>query len=88
MKESDRDKNTENKYKRIFYSFFNITPSKTLRAEENVVHDFLGEGCVRHNGADSLEVIHRLLVVIKVLLLWEARLHQAKIVPRAHLGYC
>ena len=62
-------KNTDNKYKRNFYSFFNITRSYKLRAEEDVVHDFLGRGYVRHDDASSLEVIHQVLVVIGALLL-------------------
>ena len=53
----------------IFYLFTNITPSYKLRAEEDVVHDFLGRGYVRHDDASSLEVIHQVLVVIGALLL-------------------
>ena len=62
-----------------FYLFINITPSYKLRAKEGVVHDFLSRGYVHHGGAGSLEVIHQVLVVVGVLLLWEARLHQAKV---------
>ena len=88
MKRNDRDQNTNNKYKRNSYSFVNITPSYKLRAEEDVVHNFLGQGYVCHGGAGPLEIIHQVLVVARVLFLWEARIHQAKIVPRAQLGYC
>ena len=62
-----------------FYLFINITPSYKLRAKEDVVHDFLGRGYVHHGGVGPLEVIHQVLVVVGVLLLWEARLHQAKV---------
>ena len=72
----------------IFYLFTNITPSYKLRAEEDIVHDFLGQGYVHHGGAAPLKVIHQVLVVVEVLFLREARLHQVKIMPRAHLGYC
>ena len=65
----------------------NITPSYKLRAEEDVVHDLLGQSYVHHGDAGPLEVIHQILVVIGVLL-QEARLHQAEIVPRAYLGNC
>jgi hypothetical protein len=66
---------------RRFYLFINITPSYKLRANEDVTHDLLGRGYVHHNDAGPLEIIHQVLVVIEVLLLWEAKLHQAKIVP-------
>jgi hypothetical protein len=80
MKGNNRNQNTKNRYKRIFYSFIDITPSYKLRAEEVIVHDFLGRGYIRHGSAGPLEVIHQVLVVIEVLL-QEAGLHQAKVMP-------
>jgi hypothetical protein len=61
--------------------FINITPSYKLRAEKDIVHDFLSSCYVRHDSTGSLEVIHQALVVIGVLLLWEAGLRQAKVEP-------
>ena len=52
-----------------FYLFINITPSYKLRAKEDIIHDFLGWGFVRHSGVGPLEVIHQVLVAIGVLLL-------------------
>ena len=75
MERNDQSQNTKNKCKRRFYLFTNITPSYKLRAEEDVVHNFLGQGYVCHGGAGPLEIIHQVLVVIGVLLLLEARLH-------------
>jgi hypothetical protein len=66
---------------KIFYLFTDITPSYKLRAEENIVHDFLGRGYARHGGTCSLKAIHQVLVVVGVLLLREARLRQAKVEP-------
>ena len=40
----------------------NITPSYKLRAKKDVVHNFLGQGYVRHGGTGSLKVIHQVLV--------------------------
>ena len=81
MKVNDRNQDMENRYKRNFYSFIDITPSYNLRVKEDIVHDFLGRHYVFHGGAGPLEVIHQVLVVIGVPLLWEARFHQAKVVP-------
>ena len=55
-----------------FYLFINITPSYKLRAKEDVVHNFLGRGYVRHGDAGPFEVIHQVLVVVEVLLLRES----------------
>ena len=52
-----------------FYLFINITPSYKLRAEEDIVHDFLGQGYIRHGSASSFKVVHQVLVVVGVFLL-------------------
>ena len=81
MKKNVQNQSTKNRCERRFYLFINITPSYKLRAKEDIVHDFLGQGYVSHSGAGPLKVIHQVLVVIGVVLLQEVGLHQAKIVP-------